>query len=85
MTRKYVIVFEQSPNNWAAYVPDLPGCVATGDTREETEVLIREAIALHIESLVTHNEPVPAPGVWTSTMEVGEAITAGAPTTRGTV
>ena len=46
---KYVVVYEQAPNNWAAYVPDLPGCVAAGDTREETEQLIREAIALHVE------------------------------------
>ena len=75
---QYVVVFEQSPNNWAAYVPDLPGCVAAGDTREETEALIREAITLHIESLVAHNEPVPAPGVWTSTVEVPESIAAGA-------
>ena len=82
---RYVVVFEQSPNNWAAYVPDLPGCVAAGDTREETETLIREAISLHIESFLAHNEPVPAPGVWTSTVEVPEAITAGAsPTIRGT-
>ena len=78
MTVKYVVVFEQSPNNWAAYVPDLPGCVAAGDTREETEALIHEAITLHIESLVAHNEPVPAPGVWTSTFDVPETITAGA-------
>lgn len=77
MTMKYVIVFEQTANNWAAYVPDLPGCVAAGDTREETDALIREAIALHIESLVVHNEPVPAPGVWTSTFEVPESVAAG--------
>ena len=83
---KYVVVFEQTPNNWAAYVPDLPGCVATGDTREETEALIREAIALHVESLLAHNEPVPAPGVWTSIVEVPETLIAGAsPTTRTTV
>lgn len=66
---RYVVVFEQSPNNWAAYVPDLPGCVAAGDTREETEALIREAVALHVESLLAHDEPVPAPGAWTSTVE----------------
>jgi predicted RNase H-like HicB family nuclease len=66
----YVVVFEQTPNNWAAYVPDLPGCVATGGTREETEELIREAVALHVESLLAHNESVPKPGVWTGIVEV---------------
>ena len=75
MTRKYVVVLEQSPNNWSAYVPDLPGCVAAGDTREETEALIREAVELHIESLIAHNEEVPTPGSWTSTIEVPEPIT----------
>jgi predicted RNase H-like HicB family nuclease len=82
---RYSVVFEQSPNNWAAYVPDLPGCVAAGDTREETEALIREAVALHIESLIAHDEPVPAPGVWTSTVEVPETSAAGeSPMIRGT-
>ena len=81
----YVAVFEQTPNNWAAYVPDLPGRVATGDTCEETEALIREAISLHIESLLAHNEPVPAPGVWTSIVEIPETTAAGAsPTMRDT-
>jgi predicted RNase H-like HicB family nuclease len=67
---KYVVVFEQTPNNWSAYVPDLPGCVAAGDTREETEALIQEAVTLHIESLVAHDEEVPAPGAWTGTVDV---------------
>src|SRR4051812_43248762 len=70
MTVKYVVVYEQTPNNWAAYVPDLPGCVAAGDTREETEALIREAIVLHVESLQAHHEPVPSPGTWTGVFEV---------------
>jgi len=69
-TVKYVVVYEQTPNNWAAYVPDLPGCVAVGDSREETERLIREAVALHIESLVAHGDPVPAPGAWTGIVDV---------------
>ena len=71
---QYVIVYEQTPNNWSAYVPDLPGCVAAGDTREETEMLIREAVALHVESLITHHEPVPPPGLWTGTVEVPDAL-----------
>ena len=71
---KYVVVYEQAPNNWAAYVPDLPGCVAAGDTREETEQLIREAIALHVESLRQHGEEVPRPGMWTGIVDVDEAL-----------
>jgi predicted RNase H-like HicB family nuclease len=74
---RYVVVFEQTPNNWSAYVPDLPGCVAAGDTREETEELIREAVALHVESLLSYDEPVPAPGAWTGTVEVPETIRTG--------
>ena len=58
---EYTVVIERSPNNFAAYVPDLPGCVATGSTREELLDEIREAIAFHIESLREHGEPVPEP------------------------
>ncbi len=62
---KYVVVYERTPNNYSAYVPDLPGCVATGATREEVEVRIREAIALHVEGLRSQRETVPKPGAWT--------------------
>lgn len=58
---EYTIVIEKAPGNYAAYVPDLPGCVATGATRDETIREIRTAIALHIESLREHGEPVPSP------------------------
>lgn len=58
---QYTIVIEQSPRNFAAYVPDLPGCVATGATREEVVHEIREAIEFHIESLREHGDPVPEP------------------------
>jgi predicted RNase H-like HicB family nuclease len=74
---KFVVVYEQTPNDWAAYVPDLPGCVAAGETREETEALIREAVALHIESLQSYDEPVPEPGVWTGIVEISETRIAG--------
>ncbi len=67
---KYTVAFEQTPNNWSAYVPDMPGCVATGGTREETELLMREAIGLHIEGLREDDEPIPEPGTWTATTEV---------------
>ena len=58
---EYTVVIERAPNNFAAYVPDLPGCIATGSTREELLDEIREAIAFHIESLREHGEPVPEP------------------------
>ena len=48
---KYAVIYEQTPRNWAAYVPDLPGCVATGATRPDVERLIREAIALHLDAM----------------------------------
>jgi len=58
---RYAIVIEQAPANFAAYVPDLPGCVATGATREETETLIREAIEFHLEGLREDGQPFPPP------------------------
>ncbi|HTR36455.1 MAG TPA: type II toxin-antitoxin system HicB family antitoxin [Bryobacteraceae bacterium] len=59
MSKKYAVIFEQAESNWAAYVPDLPGCVTTGPTLEETERNIREAIAGHIKTLSEFGEPVP--------------------------
>jgi predicted RNase H-like HicB family nuclease len=57
---KYAVVYEQTPRNWAAYVPELPGCVATGRTRPEVERRIREAIALHLEAMRASGEVIPA-------------------------
>ena len=67
---KFVVVYEQSTTGCSAYVPDLPGCVAAGETREETERLIREAIAFHLEGLREFGEPIREPGTWTETVEV---------------
>jgi predicted RNase H-like HicB family nuclease len=67
---QYVVVYEPTPSGWSAYVPDLPGCVAAGDTRPEVERRMREAIALHIESLRRAGEAVPPPGPWPSLVEV---------------
>ena len=66
---KYAVVFEATQNNFAAYVPDLPGCVATGVTRKEVELNIREAIAFHIEGLKAEGEEVPHPTTWTELVE----------------
>lgn len=59
--KKYLVVYEKGPDNWSAYVPDLPGCVAAAATREETARLIREAIEFHIEDMQLDGEPVPEP------------------------
>jgi len=67
---EYTIVIEQTPRNFAAYAPDLPGCVATGATREEAVQEMRSAIAFHIESLREHDEPVPTPSCTAAVVDV---------------
>ena len=64
------MVYEQTPTGYSAYAPDLPGCVAADETREDTERLIREAIAFHVEGLREFGEPIPEPSTWTETVEV---------------
>jgi predicted RNase H-like HicB family nuclease len=61
MTMKYGIVVEKADNNYAAYVPDLPGCVSTGVTVEETVNNIKEAISLHLEGMREDGLQIPAP------------------------
>lgn len=58
---RYAIVIEKAAENYSAYVPDLPGCVATGGTFEEAAEQIREAIALHLDGLREDGVPVPPP------------------------
>ena len=58
---EYLVVVEKGTSSYGAYVPDLPGCIAVGDTRREVLKLIREGIALHIEALREAGEPIPAP------------------------
>jgi predicted RNase H-like HicB family nuclease len=59
MSQRYAVIFEQAQSNWAAYVPDLPGCSTTGKTLEETERNIREAIQGHLLALREFGEPAP--------------------------
>jgi predicted RNase H-like HicB family nuclease len=61
MSVKYTVIFERAEHNWAAYVPDLPGCISTGQTLEATENNIREAIEGHLQALREFGEPVPEP------------------------
>jgi len=59
--KEYLVVYERAGKNYSAYVPDLPGCVAAGDTLEETEQLIKEAIELYIAALRADGKPLPEP------------------------
>ena len=57
----YAIVIEKGETSYGAYVPDLPGCLAVGETKEEVEALIREAIQFHLEMLQSGGFPIPEP------------------------
>ena len=58
---RYLVIVEKGPTSFGAYVPDLPGCVAAGETKEEVLALIHEAIEFHIEGLKEDGLPIPAP------------------------
>jgi predicted RNase H-like HicB family nuclease len=57
----YLVVIEKGKTSYGAYVPDLPGCVAVGETAEEVEQLIKESIEMHLEAMQEDNEPIPDP------------------------
>jgi len=67
---RYAVVIEKAADNYSAYVPDLPGCIATGATVEETEQLIREAIELHLTGLREDGLPIPQPSSQVEYVEV---------------
>lgn len=58
---RYAIVIEKANDNFSGYVPDLPGCIATGDTVEQTEQNLREALLFHLEGLREDGLPIPQP------------------------
>lgn len=66
---RYLVVFEKTPNNYAAYVPDLPGLGVTGTTREEVEQNIHKALAWHLEAMQADGEPIPEPTAWAEMLE----------------
>ena len=70
---KYTVIYEKGESTWGAYVPDLPGVIATGDSREEVESLIREAVAIHIEGLKAEGLDVPPPASYSGTVEIAAA------------
>lgn len=61
MTMRYSIIIEHGPNNFSAYAPDFPGCVAAADTEAETLAFMKEALELHIEDMRERGEPIPEP------------------------
>jgi predicted RNase H-like HicB family nuclease len=70
---RYAIVVERGPTSYGAYVPDLPGCVAAGETRDEAVRLIREAIEFHIEEMQAEGLPVPEPSSSAEYVEIVKA------------
>jgi len=72
---RFLVVIEKANGNYSAYSPDLPGCVATGETREETERNMHEAIELHVHGLLEDNLPIPEAHAFSEYMAVPVPIT----------
>ncbi len=68
---QYLVIIEEGPTSFGAYVPDLPGCVAVGSSRPEVTRLIHEAIAFHVEGLKEDGLPLPPPHSSSELIEVG--------------
>ncbi len=66
---KYAVIIERGPNNYSAYVPDLPGCVSTGKALGDVERNIKEAIELHLEGLREEGETIPEPSTYCQYVE----------------
>jgi predicted RNase H-like HicB family nuclease len=71
--KTYAVVIEKTGTGFGAYVPDLPGCVSTGHTLEETESNIREAIEFHLDGMREDGEPIPEPTTVTLSVEIPAA------------
>jgi predicted RNase H-like HicB family nuclease len=72
---KYIVVIEKGEKGYGAYVPDLPGCIAAGETENDVRTLIQEAIRFHIEGLIEDGEPVPLPNSESFFIEVSSTAT----------
>lgn len=70
---RYLVVVEEGPTSFGAYVPDLPGCIAAGETKAEALALIREAIELHLDDLKSDGHPIPLPSSVSEIVEVEAA------------
>lgn len=69
---KYVVIYEKSSTGWAAYVPDLPGVVTTGPSRDEVRSLIQEAIEFHLDGLREDKLPIPEPSTEAEVISVSQ-------------
>jgi predicted RNase H-like HicB family nuclease len=70
---QYMVVIEKGASSFGAYVPDLPGCIAAAESRDEVLDLIREAIEFHIEGLREKGQPIPAPSSFSAIVDVKAA------------
>jgi predicted RNase H-like HicB family nuclease len=70
---KYTVIVEKGTSSWGAYVPDLPGCIAAGESRDEVMQLIKEAVDIHIEGLKEDGQPMPEPRSFGELVEVDAA------------
>ncbi len=71
---RYLIVLEKGPTSYGAYVPDLPGCIAVGETLDEVRELIHEAIIFHVETLQEEGNAIPQPVFQSDYVEVSLAV-----------
>jgi len=69
----FTVIYERGPDSWGAYVPDLPGVISVGDTREEVERMIEEAIEFHLEGMRAEGIAIPAPSTFAGIIEVHPA------------
>jgi predicted RNase H-like HicB family nuclease len=69
----FTVIYEKGPASWGAYAPDLPGVISVGDTRDEVENLIREAIAFHLDGLREEGLSIPTPSSFAGVIEVDTA------------
>ena len=70
---QYLVIVEKGPTSYGAHVPDLPGCIVVGDTKDEVLTLIREAIEFHLEGMRQDGEPIPPPSSTSELVEVEAA------------
>ncbi len=70
---KYTVIYEKGPTSWGAYVPDLPGVIAVGDSRDEVEQLIREAVQFHLEGMREEGISIPPPSSFAGVVEINSA------------
>jgi predicted RNase H-like HicB family nuclease len=68
---RFLVIIEKTDNNYSVYSPDLPGCIATGVTREEAEKNMHEAIEVHVKGLLEDNLPIPEPQSFAEYLAVG--------------